>query len=273
VASSPKGNDRRRPYQKDKSPSESRRFPRPPESGGAEWLWGRHAVDAAVANPHREGLKRLLAVSGKASHLEEGLGARGLRIEIAEANEIARLLPTGAVHQGLALLAEPATEMTLEELADPAEGVLILLDQVGDPQNVGALFRSAAAFGVRGIIMQDRRAPPLSGALAKAAAGAVDKVPCARVVNLSRALETLSDLGWRAIGLAGEAETTLDQAFDGRPVVLVLGSEGEGLRRLVSEHCDLLAAIPMPGGFESLNVATAAAIALYEATRPRRAPV
>jgi 23S rRNA (guanosine2251-2'-O)-methyltransferase len=228
-------------------------------------------VDAAVANPGRTGLKRLLATPGKASHLEEGLGARGMRIEIAEAHEIARLLPSGAVHQGLALLAEPPEEISLEELAEPAEGVIVLLDQVADPQNVGAVFRSAAAFGARGIIMQDRRAPPLSGALAKAAAGAVDKVPCARVVNLSRALETLAEAGWRAVGLAGEAETTLDQAFDGAPVVLVLGSEGDGLRRLVSEHCDLLAAIPMPGGFESLNVATAAAIALYEAARPRQA--
>ncbi|WP_305793631.1 TrmH family RNA methyltransferase, partial [Caulobacter sp. S45] len=106
--------------------------------------------------------------------------------------------------------------------------------------------------------------------LAKAAAGAVDRVPCARVVNLSRALEALDERGWRTVGLAGEADVTLEQAFDGGPVVLVLGSEGEGLRRLVSEHCDVLAAIPMPGGFESLNVSTAAAIALYEAARPRR---
>jgi 23S rRNA (guanosine2251-2'-O)-methyltransferase len=227
-------------------------------------------VEAAVANPGRTGLKRLLAAPGKASHLEEGLGARGMRIEIADAHEIARLLPAGAVHQGLALLAEPPEDISLEELAEPAEGVIVLLDQVADPQNVGAVFRSAAAFGARGVIMQDRRAPPLSGALAKAAAGAVDKVPCVRVVNLSRALETLAERGWRAVGLAGAADTTLDKAFDGGPVVLVLGSEGDGLRRLVSEHCDLLAAIPMPGGFESLNVATAAAIALYEASRPRQ---
>ena len=119
--------------------------------------------------------------------------------------------------------------------------------------------------------MQDRRAPPLSGALAKAAVGAVDLVPSARVVNLSRALETLAEAGWRTVGLAGEGDTTLDRAFDGSPTVLVLGSEGEGMRRLVSEHCDVLARINMPGGFESLNVSAAAAIALYEASLKRAA--
>jgi 23S rRNA (guanosine2251-2'-O)-methyltransferase len=272
VSSSSKGNDRRRPYPKDRSAADFRSPRRPAETGGAEWLWGRHAVDAALANPIREGIRRLLATTGKASHLETALGARGLRVETAEPHEIARLLPAGAVHQGLALLTDPLPDVALEELAEPAEGVIVLLDQVADPQNVGAVFRSAAAFGARGIIMQDRRAPPLSGALAKAAAGAVDMIPCVRVVNLSRALETLADHGWRAIGLAGTAETPLDKAFDGGPVVLVLGSEGDGLRRLVSEHCDLLAAIPMPGGFESLNVATAAAIALYESARARSAP-
>ena len=109
----------------------------------------------------------------------------------------------------------------------------------------------------------------LSGALAKAAAGAVDVMPHARVTNLSRALETLADLGWRAVGLDGSAELSLADALDGSPTILVLGSEGEGLRRLVSEHCEALAKIPMPGGFESLNVSAAAAVALYEATRPR----
>ena len=144
-----------------------------------------------------------------------------------------------------------------------------MLDQVTDPQNVGAILRSAAAFGAVGVVLQDRHAPKLTGALAKAAAGAVDRIATAHVVNLARALDELTDAGWRAVGLAGEGGHPLAQVLDGSPTVLVLGSEGEGLRRLVAEHCDELAAIPMPGGFESLNVSAAAAIALYEATRAR----
>ena len=186
-----------------------------------------------------------------------------------EAHDIGRQLPQGAVHQGLALKIDPPEALTVVEIGSPADGVLVMLDQLTDPQNVGAIFRSAAAFGARGLILQDRHAPALSGALAKAAAGAVDRLPIAIVVNLSRALEQLSELGWRIVGLDGASDIDLDAALDGAPTVLVMGSEGEGLRRLVSEHCDVLARIPMPGGFESLNVSNAAAIALYEAARKR----
>ena len=270
MASSFKGNDRRtRRQDPARQAGRSARGP-VPAAGGPEWLWGRHAVDAALANRDRTGLRRLVASGDKATHLTRALAERGLMLETLDAAAIGRLLPPGAVHQGLALLADPLEPVDLETLADPAEGVLVLLDQVADPQNVGAVFRSAAAFGARGVILQERRAPPLSGALAKAAAGGVDRIPCARVVNLSRALDTLAEAGWRAIGLAGGSGLSLDAALDGAPTVLVLGSEGEGLRRLVSEHCDTLAAIAMPGGFESLNVAAAAAIALYEASRALR---
>ena len=189
--------------------------------------------------------------------------------EILDAAAIAGLLPPGAAHQGLALRAAPIEPLDLAELASPAEGVLVMLDHVTDPQNVGAVFRSAAAFGAKGVIVQDRHTPAFTGALAKAAAGALDVIPHSRVVNLARALDELDGLGWRAVGLSGDAAEPLAAVLDARPTVLVLGSEGEGLRRLVGEHCDTLARIPMPGGFQSLNVSAAAAVALYEATRPR----
>ena len=190
-----------------------------------------------------------------------------MRPEVLENPDITRALPSGAVHQGYALLAAPLASAALEEIGDPARGVILMLDQVTDPQNIGTILRSAAAFGARGVVLQDRRAPPLSGVLAKAAAGAVDVVPVAREVNLSRALERLGALGWRSVGLDGEAEQALDQALGGEAIVLVLGSEGEGLRRLVAEHCDTTARIPLASGFESLNVAAAAAVALYDAAR------
>jgi 23S rRNA (guanosine2251-2'-O)-methyltransferase len=241
---------------------------RPSSERGSEWLWGWHPVLAALANPARGAPKRLVATAERARQLQARF-PNLTTIEIADASELARLAPQGAAHQGVALKAAPLEPATLEALAAPAEGVLVMLDQLTDPQNVGAVFRSAAAFGAKGVIVQDRHAPLFTGALTKAAAGALDAVPHARVVNLARALERLADLGWRAVGLAGDAPETLAEALDSRPTVLVLGSEGEGLRRLVGEHCQALARIPMPGGFESLNVSAAAAIALYEATRIR----
>ena len=239
--------------------------PRAPE--GSEWVWGRHAVAAAVSNPRRGSLKRLLLAPGK---MMDSNGLALPAVETMDNAAISRLLPQGAVHQGFALLAGPIEPAGLDELSEPAEGLLVMLDQVTDPQNVGAILRSAAAFGARGVIVQDRHAPALTGSVVKAAAGAADIVPVARVVNLSRALESLADAGWRTVGLDGEAPLALSEVLDPCPTVLVLGSEGEGLRRLVAEHCDVTARIPMSGGFESLNVATAAAIALYEASRPRK---
>jgi 23S rRNA (guanosine2251-2'-O)-methyltransferase len=245
---------------------------RPPPRRAAptaqDWLWGWHPVTAALANPARGAPRRLVATAERARELAARFPALPAA-EIADAAAIARLLPPGAAHQGVALRIAPLEPVALAELASPAAGVLVMLDQVTDPQNVGAVFRSAAAFGARGVIMQDRHAPPFTGVLAKAAAGALDLTPHARVVNLARALDELEELGWRTVGLAGEAPDALADVLDARPTVLVLGSEGEGLRRLVGEHCDVLVRIPMPGGFESLNVAAAAAIALYEATRPR----
>jgi 23S rRNA (guanosine2251-2'-O)-methyltransferase len=229
------------------------------------WVWGWHAVEAALANGERKAPAKVLATAERAERIK-ALHPH-LAVEVMENGDIARRLPPGAAHQGAAVQTPALEGVALEDLADPAQGFIIMLDQVTDPQNVGAVFRSAAAFGARGVILQDRHAPALGGALAKAAAGAIDKVAAVRAVNLARALDRLSDLGWTIVGLSGSGEIDLADALDGGPTVLVMGSEGEGMRRLVQEHCDLLARIPMPGGFESLNVAAAAAVSLYEASR------
>lgn len=245
-----------------------RRFHKRSDPPSDDWIWGWHPVEAALANPRRGEPLRLMATVERARQIEARFG-RPKVLEIVDATLIAQNLPQGAVHQGVALRPAPLAEVELSDFDARPGAVILMLDQVTDPQNVGAILRSAAAFGAAGVVLQERHAPKLTGALAKAAAGAVEKTPIARVVNLSRALEELAELGWRAVGLAGEGERTLPDALDGSPTVLVLGSEGEGLRRLVAEHCDELARIPMPGGFESLNVAAAAAVALYEAARSR----
>lgn len=269
IVSSPKQrNDRKTGFRPHLDKGGKARPPRVSAVDSRDWLWGVHAVEAALDNPNRAQPRRLLATADRAQALTRRFGPLKT-LDLVEAAEIARALPAGAVHQGLALKVDPLDSLSIDEMGAPAEGLIILLDQITDPQNVGAIFRSAAAFGARGVILQDRHAPALSGALAKAAAGAIDRIPHAVVVNLSRALERLSDLGWRTLGLDSHSTVNLGDAMDGQPTVLVLGSEGEGLRRLVSEHCDVLARIPMPGGFESLNVSNAAAIALYEASRIR----
>lgn len=234
------------------------------------FIWGRHPVLAALANPARRGTGRLMVTEDRAAEIERENLANGHRIEVIDSTALARMLPVGAVHQGMVFKVQPLQGVSLEDLAEDAEGVIVMLDQLTDTQNVGAIFRSALAFGAKGIVVQDRHSPALAGALAKAAVGATERLPCARVTNLSRALEKLADLGWRAVALDGAAEQTLEEALDSRPTVLVMGSEGDGVRRLVAEHCDVLAKIPMPGGFESLNVSNAAAIALYEAARAQR---
>ena len=238
-----------------------------------QWIWGWHACEAALCNPDRPAPKRILATPERAEAIQRLRGADGrplavdLKAEIMANGDIAQALPPGAVHQGLAIRTPPLDSADLEAFCLVPQGLLVMLDCVTDPQNVGAIFRAAAAFGAKGVILQDRRAPPLAGALAKAAAGALERLPCAQVTNLSRALDQLAEAGWRAVGLAGDAERDLEAVLSDDPTVLVLGSEGDGLRRLVSERCDVLARIDMPGGFESLNVASAASVALYAASR------
>lgn len=240
------------------------------------WLWGVHAVEAALKNSSRTSQLKLFLSEERGKSVPPAWSKRSeIRISVLPMSDISRFLPQGAVHQGIALNAPVLEGDSLETLMEVdtknSLQVILMIDQVTDPQNIGAIFRSAAAFGVQGLVMQDRHSPLLQGVLAKTAAGAIDMVPFARVTNLSRALEALNEQGYVSVGLAGEGEFNLHEllAQQGwgsslKKLVLVLGSEGEGIRRLVAEHCDHLARIPMPGGFESLNVSHAASISLYE---------
>ena len=253
----------------------ARPAPRPPgrapaqqggPAGAANWLYGTHPVLAALANPHRR-LRRLLLTE----EAEAGLAGRlptamPLAVERSDRQRLDALLGRDAVHQGVALLADPLAAPPLDQVLQ-RPGPLLMLDQVTDPRNVGAILRSAAAFGVAAVIVQDRNAPEETGTLAKAASGALETVPLMRAVNLARTLVALKAAGLWVVGLDAGGGTLDGAAFRQRRVVLVLGAEGEGLRRLTRESCDEIAGLAMPGAMESLNVSNAAAVALYELTR------
>jgi 23S rRNA (guanosine2251-2'-O)-methyltransferase len=227
-------------------------------------LWGKHAVAAALDNPERKVL-RAWATREAAAFMQF---PKEIAVTLAEAPDLARLVPHDAPHQGVVIEVEPLEDAWLDELTGaPAErAVLLVLDQVTDPHNVGAILRSAAAFGAVGIVTQDRHSPPESGVVAKAASGALERVPWVRVVNLARALEEISEAGFWRIGLAGDAEMQLSEALGSPRVALVLGAEGAGLRPNTREHCDAIARLPISDAIESLNVSNAAAVALYAAT-------
>jgi len=230
-------------------------------SSGRFWLYGTHAARAALTNPRRK-IHRILATDRTRALLPAEV-----RAEILPPDEITRLLPQGAVHQGIALLCEPLAGLNLEDeigLKPPGGRLVVVLDQVTDPHNEGAILRSAAAFGAAAVVVQDRHAPPESGVLAKAASGALDLVPRIAVVNIARTLERLGRMGFWRIALASDGDSTLAQAATKGDTALVLGAEGQGLRRLVREHCDVSAHIPIAHQIGSLNVSNAAAIALYE---------
>jgi 23S rRNA (guanosine2251-2'-O)-methyltransferase len=242
-----------------------------PKHAAAPWLHGRHAVAAALANPARR-IQRLLATPEAEAELARLVPKPWpVRAERTDNAALRSLLGEAAVHQGLALLAEPLSPPPLAELLAATTGPVLVLDQVTDPRNVGAVLRSAAAFGAAAVVVQDRHAPGETGALARAAAGALDRVPMPAEVNLARAIETMKQAGLWVVGLDGEARTTLRGVRLGtRRAALVLGAEGEGLRRNVRAHCDELARLPMvPGAIDSLNVSVAAAVALYELTAER----
>ena len=227
-------------------------------------FWGKHAVAAALDNPDRRVLKAWSTAEAAAFMNFP----KELPVMRAEGPDLGRMVPHDAPHQGVVIEVEPLEDIWLADLlADaPEQAILLVLDQVTDPHNVGAILRSAAAFGVIGIVTQDRHSPPESGALAKAASGALERVPWARVVNLARALEEIAEAGFWRIGLAGDATTDIKGALGPQRVALVLGAEGPGMRPNTRDHCDALARLPITDEVESLNVSNAAAVALYAAS-------
>ena len=227
-------------------------------------FWGKHAVSAALDNPDRKVL-RAWATREVAEFMQF---PKDVQVTLAEAPDLGRLVPHDAPHQGVVIEAEPLEDAWLDDLLAeaPERAVLLVLDQVTDPHNVGAILRSAAAFGAIGIVTQDRHSPPEGGALAKAASGALERVPWVRVVNLARALEQIGEAGFWRIGLAGDAEADLKSALGPQRVALVLGAEGPGMRQNTREHCDAVARLPISDSMESLNVSNAAAVALYAAS-------
>ena len=241
----------------------SRRGHRPSQApAGRPRFWGRHAVTAALANPERT-VRKMWGT-------HEALAALTLPATIpvtyADVADLARLVPADAPHQGLVAEVDALEEVWLGDLLEQGAGdsrPLLVLDQVTDPHNVGAILRSAAAFDALGIITQDRHAPPESGALARAASGALELVPWVRVVNLARALGEVAEAGFWRVGLTGEATQTLAEAMGTQRVALVLGAEGEGMRQNTATHCDELARLPISARVESLNVSNAAAVGLY----------
>ncbi len=243
------------------------------------WIYGRHATLSALANPHRS-CKRLLITAEAAAVTVTGGALLRLyddknaysplpRIELVESYVLDKMIP-GVAHQGIAAQVTPLKPLPLSAILESSlkikKSIVLVLDQMTDPRNIGAVMRSAAAFGALAVVMQERHAPVETGALARAASGSLEHVPLARTINIARTLETFKEAGFWVIGLDVTAPLSLAQTKQADRVVLVLGSEGQGLRHLVRAHCDSLACLPITGAVESLNVSNAAAVALYEMT-------
>ena len=231
-------------------------------------IYGRHAVLSALQNPKRK-IQKLLITSENRTEIEKL--APKIPFSVIDKKEFAKLLPADAVHQGFALYCNRLESYDITDLLALAEDKkrchILILDQVTDPQNIGAIIRSCAAFGTLGLIMQDKNSPLESGAMDKAAAGTTEIVPIARVTNLNRAIETLKENGFWVIGMDGYADTTIDKINKDGKIAIVMGSEGKGMRRLVQENCDSSVKLPISPRVESLNVSTAAAITLYELSK------
>ena len=234
------------------------------------WLFGLHAVRDALVNPAREKL-RLVVTKNAFDKLEEAVAEAGIAPEIVDPRRFDVPIDEGSVHQGAALEVRPLNWGKLEDLAISGAGepLLVLLDRVTDPHNVGAILRSAEVFGARAVIAPRHHSSPETGALAKTASGALERQPYLKVTNLADAMVELKAMGYTLVGLDGEGDVPLAEALastKGRPLALVMGAEGPGLRERTRETCDVIARIPYAGGFGSLNVSNAAAVSLYAAS-------
>ncbi|HYC06055.1 MAG TPA: 23S rRNA (guanosine(2251)-2'-O)-methyltransferase RlmB [Azospirillaceae bacterium] len=250
--------------------------PRPGGGRGGHLLYGLHAVAAAWTNPKRKVKKLFVTESGlealdPAMEAAHELDLDRPELVLMDKDGLDRMLPPGAVHQGMAVEVAPLPELDVVDLCENAgpTDIIVVLDQVTDPHNVGAILRSAAAFGAKAVVVQDRHAPEVTGVLARTASGALEVVPIVRATNLSRALSELREAGFWCVGLAEEGARALHEVDLSGRTALVLGSEGEGLRRLTAERCDELAFLPTKPPIGSLNVSNAAAVALYEVARRR----
>ena len=229
-----------------------------PPAAGHYYLYGTHAVQAALDNPKR--VKRKLYTTGNG--VERLKVPQKIYAHTVESDWLSDILPPHSVHQGVVLEVQPLPQPHLHDLAATGKP-LLMLDQVSDPHNIGAILRSAAAFNAGGVIVQEKNAPRESATIAKIAAGALEIMPLVKVTNLSRALDELRELDYWSTGLAGEAKQELSQLNLDKKSILVMGAEGEGLRQLVAKKCDMLAKLPIHSQMESLNVSVAAGISLY----------
>lgn len=230
-------------------------------------LYGKHACLAALANPMRK-IKRVLVTKNTRDELGEKTFSKIKNIQIIEGKKLDDMLPREAVHQGIVLECDAISQPSLQDfLAGESNKPVLILDQVSDPHNVGAILRSAAAFDAGAVIVTDRNAPTESGVMAKAASGALEIMPLISVGNLSQAIEHLKKAGYWIYGLDGEAKQLISAVKFDKKTALVLGAEGRGLRRLTGERCDALVRLPISDKMESLNVSNAAAVALYELYR------
>jgi len=232
----------------------------PSDSAGANIIYGLHAVEAALGNPNRV-INRLFATENAARRLGPAIEARAIAPELLETRALDDLIGGEARHQGIAVETEPLAQPDLADLSD--SGLVVVLDQVTDPQNVGAILRSSAAFGASAIVTTERRSSPITGVLAKAASGALEHVAIVKVPNLASGLRKLGEMGFFRIGLDDSSSDDLETQSFQDPTALVLGAEGKGLRRLTRENCDMLCRLRTAGKLASLNVSNAAAIALH----------